>query len=263
MPDTAEPLAFRFDDFLLDRPAEALLRVHPDGQTSRVPLGTRAFRILSLLVERRGAVVTRQEIMDAVWPDVVVEENNLSVQLSNLRRALDADRELGSCIQTLPGRGYRFLPAVTLSGHRLVDRAQTAHPAGVSFDDAASTASAEPASDPSNAEPTRPQPSAPAGGHRIGSTRNTKRHRTGWVVAACVLLAVLIASIVWPAALAPPIRGASKTAMAPSTATPDAREARYHPDTGGAAATVPGGTAVPAGWATMWTSTPSTPSWRT
>ena len=91
MPDTAEPLAFRFDDFLLDRPAEALLRVHPDGQTSRIPLGARAFRILSLLVERRGAVVTRQEIMDAVWPDVVVEESNLSVQLSSLRRALLSD----------------------------------------------------------------------------------------------------------------------------------------------------------------------------
>ena len=164
--------------------------------------------------------------MDAVWPDVVVEENNLSVQLSNLRRALDADRELGSCIQTLPGRGYRFLPAVTLSGHRLEDRAQTANPTGVSFDDAASTASAEPASDPSNADSTLPHPSAPADGHRIGSNRHPRRHRTGWVVAACVLLAVLIASIVWPAALAPPISGASKTAMAPSTATPDTREAR-------------------------------------
>ena len=186
--------------------------------------------------------------MDAVWPDVVVEENNLSVQLSNLRRALDADRELGSCIQTLPGRGYRFLPAVTLSGHRLADRAQTADPTGVSFDDAAGTASAEPAPDPSNADPTLPHPSAPADGHRMGSNRHARRHRTGWVVAACVLLAVLIASIVWPAALAPPIGGASKTAMAPSTATQDAPTARmpkYHPDTSGAAATVPGGPAVP------------------
>ena len=113
MPDLAEPLAFRFENYLLDQSAGVLLRLRPDGQTSRVPLGGRAFRILCLLVERRGAIVTRQEIMDGVWPDVVVEENNLSVQLSNLRRALDAQRELGSCIQTLPGRGYRFLPAVT------------------------------------------------------------------------------------------------------------------------------------------------------
>ena len=224
MPDSAEPLVFRFDDFLLDRPAGTLLRVHPDGQTSRVPLGTRAFRILSLLVERRGAVVTRQEIMDAVWPDVVVEENNLSVQLSNLRRALDADRELGSCIQTLPGRGYRFLPAVTLSGHRLADRAETANPTGISFDDAAGTASAEPAPDPSNAALTLSHLSAPADGHSIGSNRHPRRHRTGWVVAACVLLAVLIVSVVWSAALAPPIGIATK--MAPSTATQDTPAAR-------------------------------------
>ena len=95
--------------------------------------------------------------MDAVWPDVVVEENNLSVQLS-ICAARWMPREQGSCIQTLPGRGYRFLPAVTLSSHRLEDRTQTANPTGVSFDDAASTAGAEPASDPSNADPTLPLP---------------------------------------------------------------------------------------------------------
>jgi TolB-like protein/DNA-binding winged helix-turn-helix (wHTH) protein/tetratricopeptide (TPR) repeat protein len=79
---------------------------------TKVQLGTRAFRILGLLVERRGGIVTRQEMMDAVWPNVVVEENNLAVQLSNLRRTLDAGRDGGSCIQTMPGRGYRFLPPV-------------------------------------------------------------------------------------------------------------------------------------------------------
>ena len=223
MPDSAEPLVFRFDDFLLDRPAEVLLRLHPDGQTSRVPLGTSAFRILSLLVERRGAVVTRQEIMDTAWPDVVVEENNLSVQLSNLRRALDADRELGSCIQTLPGRGYRFLPAVTLSGYRLADRAQMANLTGISFDDAAGTASAKPPPEPSNAVSTLPHPSAPTAGRRVASNRHSRDDRTGWVVVACVCLAALIASIVWTAALAPPTGVASKTAMAPATDTPAAR----------------------------------------
>jgi TolB-like protein/DNA-binding winged helix-turn-helix (wHTH) protein/tetratricopeptide (TPR) repeat protein len=122
MPDTAEPLALRFDDYLLDRSAGVLLRVHPYGQMSRVPLGARAFGILCLLAERRGAIVTRQEIMDAVWPDVVVEENNLSVQLSNLRRALDADQGPGSCIQTLPGRGYRLLSPVTQWDRRAAEQ---------------------------------------------------------------------------------------------------------------------------------------------
>src|ERR1700736_5312862 len=64
MPDLSEPLALRFDNYLLDRSAGVLLCLHPDGKPSRVPLGGRAFRILCLLAERRGAVVTRQEIMD-------------------------------------------------------------------------------------------------------------------------------------------------------------------------------------------------------
>ena len=122
MPDLAEPPVLRFDNYLLDRSAGVLLRLHPDGKTRPVSLGGRAFRILCLLVERCGAIVTRQEIMDVVWPDVVVEENNLSVQLSNLRRVLDAGRGLGSCIQTLPGRGYRFLPSVVLSSSRLLEK---------------------------------------------------------------------------------------------------------------------------------------------
>jgi TolB-like protein/DNA-binding winged helix-turn-helix (wHTH) protein/Tfp pilus assembly protein PilF len=123
MPDLAEPMVLRFDNYLLDRSAGVLLRLDPDNGTSRVPLGGRAFRILCLLVERCGAIVTRHEIMDAVWPEVVVEENNLSVQLSNLRRVLDGDRALGSCIQTLPGRGYRFLPSVAPASSRLLEQA--------------------------------------------------------------------------------------------------------------------------------------------
>src|SRR4051794_40328164 len=116
MPDSAEPLTYCFDDFLLDKAAGVLLRREPSGSMARVPLGSRAFQLLSLLVERRGAIVTRQEIMDTVWPNLIVEDNNLSVQLSALRRALDLGRADGSCIRTLPGRGYRLLSPVTVSG---------------------------------------------------------------------------------------------------------------------------------------------------
>ena len=116
MPDSAEPLRYCFEDFLLDKAAGVLLRHGADGGVSRIQLGSRAFQLLSLLVERRGAVVTRQEIMDAVWPNLVVEENNLSVQLSSLRRALDVGRHDGSCIRTLPGRGYQLLSPVSVVG---------------------------------------------------------------------------------------------------------------------------------------------------
>jgi TolB-like protein len=74
-----------------------------------VPIGSRAFQILCLLIDRAGEIVSRQKIMEAVWPHVAVEDGNLTVQLSALRRVLDADRAQGSCIQTIPGRGYRFV----------------------------------------------------------------------------------------------------------------------------------------------------------
>jgi TolB-like protein len=55
--------------------------------------------------------------MKIVWSGMAVEEANLTVQVSALRRILDCDREQGSCIQTVPGRGYRFIPSVTRTEH--------------------------------------------------------------------------------------------------------------------------------------------------
>jgi predicted ATPase/DNA-binding winged helix-turn-helix (wHTH) protein len=79
----------------------ALRQVWVDHAVS--PLGARAFDLLMLLVDRCDRVVSKDEIFDKVWPGVVVEENNLSVQISALRRALGAD-----VITTVTGRGYRF-----------------------------------------------------------------------------------------------------------------------------------------------------------
>src|SRR4051812_17582560 len=120
MPDLTEPTSFRFDEFLVDKQAGALLRFHPDGQATPVQIGSRAFQLLCLLVERRGGIVSRQEIMDDIWPNIAVEENNLSVQLSALRRALDTDGARSSCIQTIPGRGYRFLRPMVQTSPPLV-----------------------------------------------------------------------------------------------------------------------------------------------
>jgi TolB-like protein/DNA-binding winged helix-turn-helix (wHTH) protein/Tfp pilus assembly protein PilF len=114
MDSPAEAIIWRFDDFLLDVRLGVLFRVDAPRAPTPISLGSRAFEILRILVERRGALVSKQEIMDAVWPNVAVEENNLTVQISTLRRALDVDRAQGSCIQTVSGRGYRFIPTVTL-----------------------------------------------------------------------------------------------------------------------------------------------------
>jgi len=74
-----------------------------------VELGSRAFDVLMVLTEARGALVTKDEIMARVWPDTVVEENNLVVQISALRRALGEDRDF---IRTVSGRGYRFIAEI-------------------------------------------------------------------------------------------------------------------------------------------------------
>lgn len=81
------------------RSAERLLLV--DGVAAAV--GTRAFDVLLCLIEGRDHVVTKAELMDRVWPGLVVEENNLTVQVSALRKLLGA-----SAIATVSGRGYRF-----------------------------------------------------------------------------------------------------------------------------------------------------------
>jgi len=72
----------------------------------RVELGTRAFDLLLALLEADGALVTKKELLNQVWPSVVVSEENLKVHVSALRKALGADRDL---IRTEFGRGYRFI----------------------------------------------------------------------------------------------------------------------------------------------------------
>jgi DNA-binding winged helix-turn-helix (wHTH) protein len=74
-----------------------------DGQP--VKLGDRAFDVLTALIEARGAVISKNALMARVWPDRVVEEQNLHAQLSRLRAVLGADRDL---IRTVSGRGYQF-----------------------------------------------------------------------------------------------------------------------------------------------------------
>jgi adenylate cyclase len=119
----------RFDNFLLDKHARALHRVLPDGGTIPIQVGSRALQILCLLVEGAGQIIASRQIMDAVWPDIAVEQNNLTVQISALRRVLDLDREQGSCIQNIPGRGYCLVPMVTRASPTTVGSVGPAPPA--------------------------------------------------------------------------------------------------------------------------------------
>jgi TolB-like protein len=81
------------------RPAERRVLVHGEP----VALGARAFDLLLALIEHRDRVVGKEELLARVWPGTVVEENNLTVQVSSLRKVLGND-----AITTVAGRGYRF-----------------------------------------------------------------------------------------------------------------------------------------------------------
>ena len=102
-----------FGGFRLDRRSGVLFRRDESGAFTPLALGSRALGILGMLVERAGELVSRAEIMVAVWPETVVEDSNLNVQIAALRRVLDEGRTERSCIQTFPGRGYRFTAPVT------------------------------------------------------------------------------------------------------------------------------------------------------
>jgi DNA-binding winged helix-turn-helix (wHTH) protein/Tfp pilus assembly protein PilF/TolB-like protein len=98
------PIICRFADFRLDEANRLLTR---DGEEVSVP--ARSFDCLLMLVRRHGQLVTKSEMMDAVWANSFVEESNLTVAVSTLRRALGEYPNDRKYIQTVSGRGYRFI----------------------------------------------------------------------------------------------------------------------------------------------------------
>ncbi|HKR12559.1 MAG TPA: winged helix-turn-helix domain-containing protein [Pyrinomonadaceae bacterium] len=122
---TPDSLLYEFGPFVLDSHARRLSR---NGEA--VSLAASEFELLLLLLRNRGRVVEKSEIMAAVWPDVEVEENNLTVRMSSLRRALGETKGYHPYIQTVSGRGYclitqvKELPAQTRTDSKIkVDHA--------------------------------------------------------------------------------------------------------------------------------------------
>src|SRR6267378_3997244 len=105
MTEPTRSSSYRFGTFELQPNERRLLA---GGEP--VVLGPRAFDLLIALVERPGQLVTKEELLDCVWPKLVVEENNLQVQVSALRKILGQE-----AIATIPGRGYRFTVTLTSS----------------------------------------------------------------------------------------------------------------------------------------------------
>lgn len=107
MSSQTEQHFYEFGPFRVDTLKRLLLR---DGQT--VPLTAKAFDTLLTFVQHSGQDLDKDELIRAVWPDTIVEENNLTQNVSALRKALGESKSEHRYIVTIPGRGYRFVATV-------------------------------------------------------------------------------------------------------------------------------------------------------
>ena len=137
-------IIYEFGEFQLD-PANHLLS-RRDG--TPVSLTSRVFDTLVFMVEHHGLVLDKERLMEAVWSDSIVEENNLAQSISKLRQVLGEKPGTHRFIVTVPGRGYRFAADVGIrDGNAL----------------------------PENSKPSRPQP--PRNWPRL--SQNPRSHRPG------------------------------------------------------------------------------------
>ena len=103
--DIGATTSYVFEGFRLDLQRRRLS--DPSGRT--VSLSGRAYDVLAYLVEHRARVVTKEELLGAVWPQLVVEENNLSQAVHHIRTALGDSRADPHFLVTVTGRGFQFV----------------------------------------------------------------------------------------------------------------------------------------------------------
>jgi len=195
-PASESSASFAFGRFLVLRHRRELLA---DDQPIR--LGGRAFDVLMALIEARGAVVSKDALMARVWPDRVVEENNLQSQIMALRRAFGAERDL---IRTISGRGYQFTGEIRV----LPGTPEQRSGAGLSASDPrsapASTNLPEPASELIGRDAELREIPTLAGAHRLVTLAGAGGiGKTCLALAAAHQLRSQFADGVWLAELAP------------------------------------------------------------
>jgi DNA-binding winged helix-turn-helix (wHTH) protein/Tol biopolymer transport system component len=123
MPLAANQL-YEFGPFRIDPARNLLLR-----NAQPVPLTSKAFETLLVLIELRDQVVSKDELMKRVWPDTFVEESNLTQHISMVRKALGVTSQDRHYILTLPGRGYRFTEKIRVISEDGTSLALDPHPA--------------------------------------------------------------------------------------------------------------------------------------
>src|SRR6266702_3151635 len=109
-------MVFRFDPFQLDISERRLLRA---GEV--IPLRSKIFDALCILVENQGRLLRKDELMQRLWPNSTVEENNLDHTISKLRSALKEGMNGQKFIETVPRQGYRFIAEVQKVSDKLIN----------------------------------------------------------------------------------------------------------------------------------------------
>src|SRR5215204_4414658 len=104
--NSAQPLIYEFGEFRVDAAKRLLTR--RDGEI--IPLKPKVFETLLYLVRNDGKILDKEELLNAIWTDTIVEENNLSQNISILRRVFGEKRGEHRFIATIAGHGYRFVP---------------------------------------------------------------------------------------------------------------------------------------------------------
>lgn len=175
---------YEFGEFCLDTSKRLLLR--HNGQL--LPLTPRVFGTLLYLIQHAGRVAGKDELMAAIWPGRVVDENNLSQTISTLRQVLTEGDGRSRCILTVPGRGYRFVCEVreVVGGH-----------------------------EPERATPAAPDSETVSSGLADSSRVRTANLSPGRVMLAMVLIVALLVAVV---ALRPWRQPAQKVSI-PTTQT--------------------------------------------
>src|SRR5215831_17404843 len=102
-----KPLIYQFFDVRVDLNS---FKVFKGG--SAVHLEPKAFEVLVFLIENRGRLIGKQELLDAVWKEAFVTENAMTRVIAQLRKVLDDDSKQAKYIETVPTRGYRFIAEV-------------------------------------------------------------------------------------------------------------------------------------------------------
>ena len=164
---TASIHIYEFGEFQIDTGKRPLRRL--DG--TPVPLTPRVFETLLYMVEHHDAVLDKERIMEAVWPDSIVEENNLAQAISKLRQVFGETPGSHSYIVTVPGRGYRFVAEVNKRNGNIVSRGP-----------ADSTTTPTSTQGPTKADPT-------ADRHRL--LRKVRRG-TSWRILGAAIAAIIV-----------------------------------------------------------------------